>query len=99
MGCCHSSVDLSAPFIVHPWVRVPSRPSTLFSIYIFQIVYLSFELDCEKNENKQKEAEVGPLFKKYITLTSEGVFAINSSVNPSVPTILRSQVRIQSKTV
>ena len=29
----------------------------LFSIYIVQIVYLLFELECEKNENKQKEAE------------------------------------------
>ena len=29
----------------------------LFSIYIVQIAYLAFELECEKNENKQKEAE------------------------------------------
>ena len=27
-----------------------------FLIYIVQIVYLSFELECQKNENKQKEA-------------------------------------------
>ena len=26
----------------------------------FQIVYLSFELECEKNESKQKEAWIGP---------------------------------------
>ena len=56
-----SSVDSSAPSILPPWVRVPSTPSMLFSIFIFQIVYLSFELECEKNENKQKEAGIGPL--------------------------------------
>ena len=35
-----------------------------FSIYIVQIVYLSFELECEKNENKRKEAGIGPFFLK-----------------------------------
>ena len=39
----------------------------LFSIYIVQIVYLSFELECEKNENIQKEAGIGPFKKKTIT--------------------------------
>ena len=34
--------------------------STLFSIYIVEIVYCSFELECEKNENIQKEARIGP---------------------------------------
>ena len=34
-----------------------------FSIYIVRIVYLSFKLECEKNENKQKEAGNGPFFK------------------------------------
>ena len=63
-GCHHSSVDLSSPSILPPQVRVPSTPSTLFSIYIVQIVYLSFELECEKYENKQKEAGIGPFFKK-----------------------------------
>ena len=56
-------VDSSVPSILLPWVRVPSTPSTLFSTYIAQIVCLSFELECEKNENKQKEAGNGP-FKK-----------------------------------
>ena len=32
----------------------------LFSIYIVHIVYFSFELECEKNENKPKEAGIGP---------------------------------------
>ena len=45
-------------------VRVPSTPSMLFPIYIVQIVYLSFELECEKNENEQKVVEIGPFFKK-----------------------------------
>ena len=44
-------------------VRVPSTPSMLFSIYFVQIVYLSYELACEKNENKQKEAGIGPFLK------------------------------------
>ena len=56
-GCRHSSVDSSAPSILPPQVQVPSTPSMLFSIYIVQIVYLLFELECEKNENKQKEAQ------------------------------------------
>ena len=59
-------MDSSAPSILPPWVRVPSTPSTLFSIYIVQIVYLSFELECEKNENKQKEAGIGPFLKKNV---------------------------------
>ena len=64
--CRHSLVDLSAPSILPIRVQGPSTPSTLFSIYNVQIVYLSFELEleCEKNKNKQKEAEIGPFFKK-----------------------------------
>ena len=38
----------------------------LFSIYIVQIVYLPFELECEKNENKQKEGGIGPFLKKEV---------------------------------
>ena len=38
----------------------------LFSIYLVQIVYLSFELLCEKNENKQKEAGIGPFFNNNV---------------------------------
>ena len=65
MGHRHSSVDSSAPSILPPQVWVPSTPSLLFSIYIVQIVHLSFELDCENDETKQKEAGIG-LFKKQI---------------------------------
>ena len=60
-GVPHCSVDSSAPSILPPWVWVPSTPSLLFWIYIVQIVNLSFELECEKNENKQKEARIGQL--------------------------------------
>ena len=51
------------PSILPPRVRVPSIPSMLFSIYIVQILYLSFELECEKNENIQKEARIGPFLR------------------------------------
>ena len=57
-------MDLSAPSILPPRVRVPSTPSMLFSIYIVQIVYLSYELQCEMNENKEKEAGIGPFLEK-----------------------------------
>ena len=36
MGCRHSSVDSSAPTILLPWVRIPSTPSTLYSIYVVE---------------------------------------------------------------
>ena len=53
-------MDLYVPCILPPRVQVPSTPSTLFSIYIVQIVSFLFELECEMNENKQKEAGIGP---------------------------------------
>ena len=55
------SVDSSVPSIQLPLVRVTSTPSMLFSIYIVQIVYLSFELKCGKN-NIKKEAAIAPYF-------------------------------------
>ena len=59
MGCRHSLVD--SPSILPPQVQVPSTPSTLFSMCIVRNVYLSFELECEKDTNKQKEAGIGQL--------------------------------------
>ena len=56
-GGCHSSVVSSAPTILRPQVRIPSTPSMLYSICI-EIVMR------KKNENKQKEAGIGPFFKK-----------------------------------
>ena len=58
LGCRHSSVDLSAPTILPPRVQIPSTPSMLLSFIVF-VLYLS----CEKNENKQKEAEFGTFLK------------------------------------
>ena len=56
LGCRHSSVDLSAPTILPPRVRVPSAPSTLLSFTVF-VLYFS----CEKDENKNG---FGQTFKK-----------------------------------
>ena len=52
-----SSKELSA--ILEPRVLIPSTTSKLFSIHKVQIIYLSFDLECEKNKNKQKEAGIG----------------------------------------
>ena len=62
-------MDSSAPSILPPRVQVPSTPSMLFSINNVQIVNLSFELECENNENKQKEEGIGTFLKivKYLT--------------------------------
>ena len=58
VGCRHSSVDLSAPTILPPWVRFPSTLSMLLSFIVKFVLYLL----CENNENKQKEAGFGPFF-------------------------------------
>ena len=47
---------------------IPDQISTLFSIYILSL-YLSFELECEKNENEQKEARIGPFKKTHLSVT------------------------------
>ena len=52
---CRSSVDLSAPSIP---CSSPKHTIYAFLICIVQIVYLSLELGCEKNENRQKEAGI-----------------------------------------
>ena len=56
-GCCHSSVDSSAPTILPPQVRVQT---TLLSFKAF-VLYQS----CEKDKNKQKEAGFGQFKKVY----------------------------------
>ena len=51
------------------WIRLrlpscrPGFESQAHHLCFFNL-YLSFELECEKNENKQKEAGIGPLKKK-----------------------------------
>ena len=50
----------------HPATPGSSPKHTIyaFSIYIVQIVYLSLELECEKNENKTKRGRDWPIFYK-----------------------------------
>ena len=64
LGCRHSSVESCAPSILPPQGSSPKHTIYAFSIDIVQIVYLSFELECEKNENKQNKAGIGPFLKK-----------------------------------
>ena len=56
-------MDLYAPTILLPRVRVPSTVSTLLPFIVQFVLYLS----CEKNEIKQKEAGFGPLKKQICT--------------------------------
>ena len=61
------------PSILPPWVRVvPSTPSMLLSIYTWFV-------SCRKDENKQKEAEIGPFFNmdlKSIKTVTMGNFKV-----------------------
>ena len=75
-GCRHSSVDSSAPSILPPRIRVPSTSSMLFSIYIIQILCLSFELECEKNENRQKRPRLAHFLKKYYTFLVRNIVIV-----------------------
>ena len=52
-GCHHSSVDSSVPSNLPTWVRLPSTPSML-NQFIYELCHV------EKEENKQKEAGIGP---------------------------------------
>ena len=61
-GRC-SSLDSYALTILPPRVRVPSRPSMLLSFILKFVLHLS----CEKNKNKEKEAELAHFKKKNIT--------------------------------
>ena len=53
-------MDSFAPSILPPRVRFPSTTSMLFSTYIVHIVYLPFELECDKN----KKGRDWSIFKK-----------------------------------
>ena len=62
VGCRHCSVDSSVPSILPPRVRLPSMPSTLFSIIVKFVLYLS--MWCEKRTKiNKKEAGFGPFLK------------------------------------
>ena len=56
LGGRHSSVVSSVPTILRPRVRIPSTPSMLFQFVLLKLYR-------ENNENKQKEAGIGPIFK------------------------------------
>ena len=58
-------MDSSASPILLPRVRVPSTPSTLFSIYIVRTVHLSIEFEYEKHENKKRDRD-WPILKKIL---------------------------------
>ena len=57
MGCRHSSVDSSAPSICHPGFE--SQANYLCFHHFFDLSSY-----CGKDENKQKEAGIGPLKKE-----------------------------------
>ena len=64
LGCCHSSVDSSAPSIMLPQVRVPSTPSMLFSIYIkFKLYNCNLNWNV-KRTNINKKRPIGPFLTK-----------------------------------
>ena len=46
-----SSVDPYVPLILQPWVRIQSKTITLFQVKMM----LHLQVDCGKNENKQKK--------------------------------------------
>ena len=63
-GCRHGSVDLSVPSILPPRVRVQSTPSTLFSIYIVQIVFCHWIwIGMWKERKLTKRGRDWPIFK------------------------------------
>ena len=61
LGCCHSSVDLSAPSILLPWVRLPSMSSMLFSFTVKFVLYLSMQCEKRTKINKKRD-RVWPIF-------------------------------------
>ena len=60
LWCRHSSVNLSAPTILLPCVRVPSTSSTLLSFMVKFVIYLS------RKRTKINKKRPGLVHKKYI---------------------------------
>ena len=54
-------MDLSEPSILQPRVRIPSTTSKFLSNYILMVT-------CRKDQNKQKEAGMGPILKNLVDL-------------------------------
>ena len=59
-GGHHSSVVISAPTILRPWVRFPIIPSMLFSVCIVEIETMMNE---KRTKINKKETGIGPYFK------------------------------------
>ena len=88
-GASYSSVDQSATTILLPLVQIESTTYTLFSIIWKLKLYLLFE--CEKTENKQKEAGSGPYLKKVMANLAKLV-PIVSSTPTTIPSHLKCSV-------
>ena len=77
-GCRHSSVVSSVPTILLPRVRVPSTPSTLLSLVVKFVLYLSIE----NNEYIQKKRPGLVHFSKKIVLSFTKVIFIHLKIDP-----------------
>ena len=92
LGCCHSSVDSSAPTILPPQVRVPSTPSMLFHLQ-----YLCYICNVKRTKIKQKQAGFGPLktaendHSNYICLAMQRLDSANTSWITSVIILKRGR--------
>ena len=73
LGCNNSSVHLSAPSILPPRVGIPSTPSMLSSIYVWN-------MSCGKDENKLKRGRDWPI--KNILITQIGDYGVARSLYP-----------------
>ena len=58
-GGCQSSVESSSPTMLRSRVRILCN----FTMFEIQFMYLAFELECEKNENKQKRVRQWLIFE------------------------------------
>ena len=68
-GCRHNSVVLSSPTILGPGFE-----SQAHHLCFIQFMLLKLLLGLKKNENKQKEAGIGPYFKRMFEQRPEVVF-------------------------
>ena len=63
-GCCHSSVDLSAPSILLPRVRLPGTPSLLLSFTVKFVLYLSLQCVGRRKIKKKRPGLAHFFYKK-----------------------------------
>ena len=64
-------MESSVPTILRPWVRIASTSKLLQLLYLVQIKSL-IELECGKNEIKQKRGWYWPVFKTIVSDTLSG---------------------------